>query len=53
MGSNEDITMEIRRMSFDERVPKKESFISRSRRVKRLTVIIVDITPRNTIVPIF
>ena len=53
MGSIDDITIEISKISFDDRVPKKESFISRSKIVNRLTVIAVDITPKNTIVPIF
>ena len=53
IGSIDDMMIEISRISFDDNVPKKESLISNSSMVKRLTVITVDMIPKNTIVPIF
>jgi hypothetical protein len=53
MGSIEEITTEIRRMSFEERVPKKVSLTAIRSSAKRLTVIMVEAIPRKTIAPIF
>jgi hypothetical protein len=53
IGSIDDMIIEISRISFDDNVPKKESLISNSKMVKRLTVITVDMIPKNTMVPIF
>lgn len=53
IGSMEEITMEMSKISLEDKVPRKESLTSKRRRVNRVTVIMVDMIPKNTIVPMF
>jgi hypothetical protein len=53
MGSIEDMTMAISRMSFEERTPRRVSFIRIKSRANRQMVIIVDTIPKKMIKPIF
>ena len=53
MGSMEEITIAIVRMSLEESLPMKASLIMMSSTAKRLTEITVDTMPKNTMLPMF
>lgn len=53
MGSIEEITIAMVRMSLEESLPMKASLIMISSTAKRLTEIMVDMMPKNTMLPMF
>lgn len=53
MGSIDDNTIDMIRMSFDERAPKKVSLMKIKTKVNKQIVIIVEITPKKMIKPMF